>query len=76
MVTEGNAPTFVINAGKTVSFVGFNIENIDTSTPVIENDGDLTITDVNIIASTLNVNVSNTAAANLTIKGECNFTKD
>jgi subtilisin-like proprotein convertase family protein/predicted Zn-dependent protease len=69
--SEGNVPTFIINSGKTVAFIGFEIENTDSSIGVIENNGNLTLNDIIVISNVGVSSVMNQNGANLTIEGNC-----
>lgn len=73
LVSEGTLPTIIINSGKTVSLIGFDIENGDAALGVIENNGHLIIEDVSVAAGTGSPMIHNTSGASLTIKGDCNF---
>ncbi len=69
ITSEGNAPTFIINGGKTVSLIGFVIENTDSSIGVIKNNGTLTLRDINVISD---IGVSSVVnSSSLTIEGIC-----
>jgi len=69
--SEGSVPTFIINASKTVSLIGFEIENTDSSVGVIENFGNLILNDINIISDSNSTSIINRNNANLKIEGDC-----
>ncbi len=71
ITSEGNVPTFIINAGKTVSLIGFEIENTDSAVGVIENYGSLILKDLTIISDTDSRSVVNQNNASITIEGNC-----
>lgn len=71
IVSEGNVPTFIINAGKTVSLIGFEIENTDSTVGVVENNGNLILRDLKVISDTGVSSVVNQNSGSLTIEGNC-----
>lgn len=76
IASDGNVPTFVINAGKTVTFIGFDIENGDSTIGVIQNNGSLTLRDMNVTAGLGYVSVQNDSSASLTIEGDCRLEEE
>lgn len=72
VVSDGNAPTFIINSGKTVSLIGFSIENGDSQSGVVENNGTLILQDMNIKSDQGEQSIINNPNANITIQGDCN----
>ncbi|MDF1697308.1 MAG: zinc-dependent metalloprotease family protein [Saprospiraceae bacterium] len=76
VLSEGNSPTFIIDAGTTVSFIGFNIENIDSTVGVIENNGTLSLEDMNITSGVNMKSVVNNNSSILNLKGDCNLVED
>jgi subtilisin-like proprotein convertase family protein len=73
VVSDGNAPTFIIASGKTVSFVGFDIENIDSNVGVLENNGNLTLKDMGVTSGENLQSIVNQNSGSLTIEGNCNI---
>ena len=71
LVSDGNAPTLIINVGKSVSLIGFDIENGDSMTGVIQNNGSLTLKDMDVTAAVGSVSVQNESGASLNIEGNC-----
>ena len=71
VVSDGIVPTFIINAGKTVSLIGFDIENGDTTQGVIENNGALILTDMEVTAGAGSISVQNESGASIVIEGDC-----
>ncbi|MDJ0674256.1 MAG: proprotein convertase P-domain-containing protein [Calothrix sp. MO_167.B42] len=71
VLSNGGSPTFIINSGKTVSLVGFDIENIDSEDGVIENNGTLTLKDIKITSSKNQPSIINENGSNLTVEGDC-----
>jgi subtilisin-like proprotein convertase family protein len=71
VVSDGTTPTFIINAGKTVSLIGFEIENGATTLGVIENNGALTLEDMDVTAGAGKISVLNQIGANMVIEGDC-----
>lgn len=71
VASEGIVPTFIINAGKTVSFIGFDIDNGDSTVGVVENNGTLTLNNVDITIGDNSISVKNQGAGSLSIEGEC-----
>jgi subtilisin-like proprotein convertase family protein len=71
VASEGNVPTFIINSGKTVSLIGFEIENTDSEVGVIENNGNLTLNNINVISDIGVSSVLNQNNGSLTIEGNC-----
>ena len=71
IASEGNVPTFIINAGKTVSLIGFEIENTDSTVGVVENNGNLTLRDLTIISDKDSRSVVNQNEASIMIEGNC-----
>ena len=71
LVSEGAMPTITINAGKDVTLIGFDIANGDTTQGVIENNGTLTLIDVDVIAGTGSTSVRNENGGTLNIVGDC-----
>jgi len=66
--------SIIIAAGKSVSLVGFTIRN--TAGTVILNNGDLTLVDMTLDSPSLGIHVTNNDVnSNLTLEGQCNFTK-
>lgn len=74
LASEGDAPTIEIAAGATVSLIGFDIKNVDTSDGVILNNGTLIIENINVLHSSLDVSVINAGTGTLTVKGDCEIT--
>lgn len=71
VISEGSVPTFIINEGKTVSLIGFEIENTDSEVGVIENNGNLTLNNINVISDIGVSSVVNQNNGTLTIEGNC-----
>jgi len=71
VVSDGAIPTFIINTGKTVSLIGFNIENSDATQGVIENNGALILIDMNVTAAEGSISVRNESGASMVIDGDC-----
>ena len=71
LISEGNAPIFTINAGKTVTLIGFQIENTDSTSGVIVNNGSLILENMNIISDTGSPSIINQNMGVLTLKGNC-----
>jgi len=76
IVSDGNMPTFVINAGKTVTFIGFEIENGDSTIGVIENNGMLTLQDIDVTGGAGLISVQNQGAGTLNIEGDCRLQEE
>jgi subtilisin-like proprotein convertase family protein/predicted Zn-dependent protease len=72
VLSSGNVPSFIINAGKTVSLIGFDIENLNSTVGVIENNGTLTLKDMDIISGVGLSPIINNNGSNLKIDGTCN----
>lgn len=73
VASSGNNPTFIINEGKTVEFIGFDIENLSSVSGVVDNYGSLNLHDINIRAGLGQISVNNQNNANLTLEGNCNL---
>jgi subtilisin-like proprotein convertase family protein len=76
VLSNGNLPAFIINAGKTVSLIGFDIENIDSAVGVLENSGLLVLRDMDITSGVGLTSVVNEPGSSLTIEGDCNVFED
>lgn len=74
--SNGNQPSFIINTGKTVSFIGFSIESLTSTNGVIQNNGSLLLRDMNVQAGLGNASVQNLDSGNLTVEGTCNLSED
>jgi len=69
--SNSGVSSFIINAGKTVSLIGFDIENVSTVSGVIENHGTLTIEDMDVVAGLGSISVKNQTGAILHVEGDC-----
>ncbi len=76
VASEDDAPTFIINAGKSVSLIGFSIENSDSSIGVMQNYGTLTIRDMNFTSGNKINSVMNESGATLNVEGDCRLFVD
>ncbi len=76
VLSDGNVPTFIINSGNTVSLIGFDVENTDSTIGVIENNGTLILQDMNVIGGVDLMSVVNLNNSTLTVKGDCRITED
>lgn len=64
-------PTITINAGKTVSLLGFDIENVTSTTGVILNNGTLTIVDMDVTSGIGLHSIVNSPGSDLKVEGDC-----
>lgn len=71
IASEGNVPTFIINEGRTVSLIGFEIENTDSTEGVIQNNGTLVIRDLKVVSDIGVRSVINQNSGTLTVEGDC-----
>ena len=73
IISNGTAPTFVIDDRKNVTFIGFNVENLSSTGGVIENNGQLTLRDIEVKSGLDEITVKNHNSAKMTIEGDCKF---
>ncbi|MEM9545667.1 MAG: reprolysin-like metallopeptidase [Bacteroidota bacterium] len=71
ILSNGGSPTFIISTGKTVSFIGFDIENLDSVDGVIENNGTLTLQNIKITSGNSHPSIVNENGGNLIVEGNC-----
>ena len=76
VISNGNIPTFIINSGKTVTFIGFDIENGNSTIGVIENNGALTLRDLDVTTGQGFISVQNQNTASLIIDGDCRLQEE
>ena len=69
--SNGNAPTFVISTGKSVSLIGFEIENTSSLNGVLENNGTLLLQDMDITSGIAKKSIINNGSGTITIRGMC-----
>jgi len=72
VLSNGTVPTFIINAGKTVSLIGFDIENTNSFVGVLENNGTLILRDLDITSGVGKPSIVNDTGALLNVEGNCN----